>query len=606
MPETFRGRWRVTVTGREAGFDQRVVISGSTNADGPHPGVVGHSFVVEGRAPWELRIEHNDGTAWSDSLVRRVGRVRSGVTLRWTIESEDVPESDPKDWNDLVLSVATDGPIIEIPVRPYAIEPQSLQMMPDGIFESALGRYFMGVQVANIWGEAFVPGQYVDVSAHGRAVLAAQGVQVEDAWTSAELQTLGQTLHGTGVVIGALAPFDSTTVYFKITCAGARPNKPTVELACLEPATMPDPTSPRRKAFRSIFVSRSYVDPVTHEMVAEAPEGRVRLALREAIVDTNMGRKGRRRRPVTRGGPSRPLPTTEELRGLLQQLLRGRPVDVCTIRRVLECYCEGREVLDGKDDPRQPGDRRFVYDPFLVLPTKFSYTVQGTPFVGQFGPLPFQDPWWKVLLAIAALVLLVAGMISEGADLAYHDEDLVIGSLEEWQQNDLDAALTKLNGSRSLPGPLLQYLDAQSGEVSTVPFEPVGAPALGGDISIPIPGFMTRAEIDAALASGDREQRRVIKSGARTGLTHALMSGFTTFTRDDDGTVFSIDQLRFVRDPDNDMPINRKGDSGSVWIHKQTLKLVALHHSGSADESGDAGFGSLIEDIVTRMGITFS
>jgi hypothetical protein len=138
-----------------------------------------------------------------------------------------------------------------------------------------------------------------------------------------------------------------------------------------------------------------------------------------------------------------------------------------------------------------------------------------------------------------------------------------------------------------------------------VPIEAAGAPAVGGNVSVPTPGVMTRAEIDAALASSDPAERQVFKSGARTGLTHALMSGFTRFNRDD-GTNFTIDQLVLIRDPTISTLTNQKGDSGSVWIHKRTLKLVALHHSGSADDSGARGIGSLMEDVVSRLGITFS
>jgi hypothetical protein len=601
MAETFRGRWQVTVVGKEAAYDQRFVITGSDASDGAHPGTMGYSVIVDGRGGWQIQIQHNDGTGWRDSLMRRTNRVVSGTSLRWTIESEDIPEREPKDWNDLVLQVKKVGPIIEVPVRPYAVEPRSLQMMPDGIFESALGRYFMGVRITNIWGEPFTPGQYVEITPQSRALLAAQGIQVIDAWTQAELQSFNQQLNGTGVIIGALSPFESKTIYFKLDCTGAMPHKPAVEFICLEPNPMPDPDSPARKASHRIYVTRSYIDPVTHEMVAEAPEGKLRMALRSAIVDTITGKKGRRRRPK----PSTPTPSIDELQSLLKELLAGRRIDPCRLRKVLQCYCECRELFGEKDDPTKPKDGRFEYDPFLVLPTKFTYTVQTPPYEGTYGPLPFQDPWWKDLLLIIALVLLVAGMISEGADLAYQDEDLIIGSLEDWERHHIDAALTKLNDHRTFPSPFLQYLDAQSGEVSTVPVEPKGAPTLGGVISIINPVVMTKQEIKEIIKFGTRDDKRVFKSGARTGLTHALIDGLDQFIRDDDGTVFAIDQVRFTRDPENDMPISREGDSGSVWIHKNSLKLVALHHSGDEDENANYAWGSLIEDIVSRLGISF-
>ena len=86
MAETFRGRWRIVVTGKEAGFDQRFTISGSDTSDGSHPGTVGYSVIVDGRRGWQIQIQHNDGTGWADSLIRRTNRIVSGTSLRWTIE----------------------------------------------------------------------------------------------------------------------------------------------------------------------------------------------------------------------------------------------------------------------------------------------------------------------------------------------------------------------------------------------------------------------------------------------------------------------------------------------------------------------------------------
>ena len=602
MAETFRGRWHVTVVEKNAAYDQRFVISGSDSSDGTHPGTPEFSVEVDGRDGWQIQIEHNNGSGWDDSLMRLTNKVVSGTTLRWTVESEDLPDREPKDWNDLILRVEKIGPIFEVPVRPYAIEPRSLHMMPDGIFESALGKYFMGVRITNIWGQSFKPGQFVDITPQGRATLAAQGIQIIDAWAQGELQSFNQQMSGNGVVIGPLTPFESKTIYFKVDCTGALPHKPSVEFICLEPNAMPDPDGAERKASRKIYVTRSYVDPVTHEMVAEAPEGTLRMALREAIVDTITGKKGRRRRQKT---PTA-LPPADELRAMLERLLSGRRIDPCRLLKIIKCFCECRDVFDG-DDPTKPRDGRFEYDPFLVLPTKFTYTVETTPYEGDHGPLPFQDPWWKILLLIIALILLVAGMLSEASDLAYHDEDLIIGSLEDSVQHNLDAALTRLNDHRTIPSPYLQYLDAQSGEVSTVPVEPAAAPTLGGMVSVS-GSYMTKTEIQDLIDYGTRDDKRVFKSGARTGLTLALIDDLTPWTdpRSDDGTRFDTEQVHFIRDPDNDMPINRKGDSGSVWIHKNTLRLVALNHSGSADDSGNSAWGSPIEDIVAQMGISFS
>lgn len=47
----------------------------------------------------------------------------------------------------------------------------------------------------------------------------------------------------------------------------------------------------------------------------------------------------------------------------------------------------------------------------LLLPTHLSFTLRPTPYSGQYGDLPYQDPWWKVLALIALIVAIVAALI---------------------------------------------------------------------------------------------------------------------------------------------------------------------------------------------------
>lgn len=103
---TFRGSWRITVTGKETQNNQRFIISGSDSRDGVHPGIVGYSIDISGRA-WKIQIQYNDGTGWKDSLIRRADRADRGTSIEWIIESENDMESEENDWNDLVLKVET-------------------------------------------------------------------------------------------------------------------------------------------------------------------------------------------------------------------------------------------------------------------------------------------------------------------------------------------------------------------------------------------------------------------------------------------------------------------------------------------------------------------
>ncbi len=68
MQVSFRGKWRGTVTGRNAGFSQRVVVSGASSGNGAYNGVVGTSFVFQD-GQVELQWNNNSGSGWQPSAV---------------------------------------------------------------------------------------------------------------------------------------------------------------------------------------------------------------------------------------------------------------------------------------------------------------------------------------------------------------------------------------------------------------------------------------------------------------------------------------------------------------------------------------------------------
>ena len=590
----FRGRWRVTVTGREAAWDQRVYIRGSANADGPHAGIVGSSFEVDGEQPWELSIEHNDGSGWEESSIRTKSGM-GGANPVVTFQSEDMVHDPDEDYNDLVVEVKKVGPMIDVPIRPYAVRTDNFQMMPDGIFDTYLGSYYMGVRVRNIWAYHFPADQLLDLSQQYRDILASQGIRIIDSWEERELQALGQKMSGRKVILGPLKMFESKTVYFKVDCSNAKPRKHHVEFECLRPA-VPDPGSPDRRLTKRVFVSKSSFDDATGEMVAECPQGKLRMKLRKILVDRKSLRRAIRR--VTEDRPKPPF-TVDELKRLLRALESGERVDICHLLRVLKCYCECGDLFRRK--PGRTG--RYEVDDFLLWPLEFTYTVETPPYKGKYSPIPFDDPWWKVLAWLLALFFWAMATTNEAADRAYHDEDIVIGRLTDWQRNDVDAAVCRLNGSRNLPaGTPFHYLDAQTGEVSTIPLEAM-------DSEIAINGqTLSNQRLDELFAAGNLDDLRVFKSGARTGLTHAQIANFSVpFTREEDGTEFNEPQIILASDPDRPMTISNEGDSGSVWITRNEIdgarRIVGLHHSGG---TGNTAFASRIEDVMYALNVRFA
>lgn len=99
-PSYGAGDWTVSVEGKEAGFKQRVVITGAATGDGTYDGTTGTSVSVKGPATgrWHLRIEHDDGSGWKAS---RMHNVRQSATS-FLVRSEDWTD---RDMNDLEIRV---------------------------------------------------------------------------------------------------------------------------------------------------------------------------------------------------------------------------------------------------------------------------------------------------------------------------------------------------------------------------------------------------------------------------------------------------------------------------------------------------------------------
>ncbi|MFF6953819.1 hypothetical protein ACFZAD_34930 [Streptomyces iakyrus] len=603
MAIQLHGRWSLEIIEAVHTWENRFRIANADPGSGTYPPTVGSVVTAEGPS-WALIGEYreSDSEPWKPTKMM-IDPGLDRVDIEATMGSEDpLPDEDYRDirWTGRYL----DGSLFDIPCRPYAVRRQDLFQMPDGIFETALGSYYLAVRVINRWGLPFTTDHVLDISPASRADLAMRGIVVDDAWTYAELTALGQSMHGTGAVLGPLEPGAARTVYFKVDVSAAAPRKHDIEFVCLSMAGMADPGHPARRITRQIFVSRTRVDPATGAIVSQFAEGTLRMRLREIAIDRKTGRRGRRRCPAPPARHRTEGQTLDEIRALLQTLLDGHKVDPCQLQRLIAkaccpgsdpCSCPQGQCHGGSVDPWNPSDGTYCYDPFLVLPTRFEYTITpAVPFPGQHGPIPFEDPWWKVALLIIAAVLLLAGALSEASDLAYHDEDLVIGSLGRVQRDDVDAALCVLDTDRALA--FLTTLDAQSDEdfLSAIT-------ALDGDITLTGP-VMTRAELDAfMLLPMNDPQRKVHKSGARTGLTHAIMTGFAPTGHDE--ATWNIDQLLLGTDPAFGEPVSRQGDSGSVWVHSATLRPVALHHSGNTDDD-NGGYASLLEDVQARLGIT--
>jgi hypothetical protein len=635
---TFVGDWRITIVSKSAGWSQRVATTGSSAGVAIVDGVPGYSLDVfgNGTAPWVLRIEHNDGsTGWQPNWLRATSSI-SGVRLSMTVTSEDITTgtSSDADFNDLIIRVDKLGAVSQ-PVPPFAIRPETMQGMPEGVFEATLGRYFMAVRITNIFTSTWPASARVGISARSRAWLAAGGVHIVDAWSANEQATLGQTVVNGRVAVGALPAWQSRLIYFKVDVSSAQVRKHHVELQVdsdfgAEPVELIN-----KKAKAPMQVSRTTFDASTNTFTSRCDVGTMTASIRELTVDYNSFKRalGVARRFVREGGGGSGGSSThgcdprklEQIRAQLRAFFDGKDVDLCAIWRDLACCCVGGGTHD--DGCEDWTDCRGLDLSFFLWPTKIDYIVDYRPaFAGQFGPIPYDDPWWKVLLIIIAIILTIAAWASSTADLANRGDSVSIGFLTGSILNSfnarqpvdplstdpgtIDAAVVTLVGNRNLTPAVFTELDAQSGEFFTA------TPIVALDGTIDTPGtFLTNAQIDAIfqnLANNPADPAaqaavRAYKSGARSGLGLGVMSALVAqFPRrtDDGGVIWMMNQLDFAQDGDTTDSLSCSGDSGSLWFQQGTNAIIGLNHAGV--DSGTTAGACRIEDVINQLSIRFA
>jgi hypothetical protein len=599
---TYQGRWQVSVIGKDSSWDQRVVISGASVGGGTFPGVIGSTRLVDGGS-WTLNIEHNDGSGWKpNEAVNPDAMQEIGADLTQVVRSKDHFTPGDTEPDDLVLRVDKAGPMFELPVRPYAVDAASLTMLGDGVFIGINGMQFMGVDIRNTWGEAFEDEILFDISDLGRATLATFGIVVQDTWSPAALMATQQTVVGRAIRIDPIAIGATTTVYFQVDATNAHRGKPDVDFVLLNMGGTPDPTNSKRHNARAIFIADLGYDRNTGTAIVRTPEGTASLTLKSLALDPRVVYTlCRNVRRELKGGDTRSKPSiARDIDRVLAQAENGY-CDARLLRELImilcRCLSDG-ECGGGKGDG---GWQRVCMPGVIWLPLKFDFSVEiNGGFPGQFGPLAFQDPWWKIVLLIIALIAWLVGLVASiVADATgwgnTGDFDKKIGVVGDSNRVTTDAALIEFDGSR----PAMQKVaDAITGETNNQP----------------IVGLSTVIPIDpqiafASLAPADVVGKLVYKSGARTGLTHGIIAGIGPFTQNrSDGSTPDPDhpnltlpkQFTIGADPAfGEELFDDHGDSGSIVLSREPdsmHRVVGLLHS-------ENGGTSPIQDVLAAMGL---
>jgi hypothetical protein len=239
---------------------------------------------------------------------------------------------------------------MSIPNRPFASEIITGLGLPDGIFETTLGVQRVNAHFTN----------------QGASALSAVNVYIE-------------SVSDPGIVITP-----RTHSIAQLESNGARLLSWQADFSLATPGVhrisfIAENAAGRRRIIKKIFVTKISFDPTTMTFGAMTPEGFIQVGFKNFTGPKQVPCCGSKERPNSFVEGSQRMSVLDALR-----LFRGvhRPdFQLCLHEYLLQDF----EVV--------------------VTPTP-AYT-------GQYGDLPFQDPWWKVVLCIIAVILLIAAAIAE-------------------------------------------------------------------------------------------------------------------------------------------------------------------------------------------------
>lgn len=262
-----------------------------------------------------------------------------------------------------------------IPNRPFAIEPITGMMTPDGLFEVALGRQDINVHIQSASGTAANVQLYIEsVSDPGIVV-------------TPTTHALASAVDGVPHLFAWRADFTA-----------ASPGKHLVSFI----AEADDGT--RQRIIKKIFVTKIAFDPASGGYNITSPEGVL------GVVITSMMGPENARCGKCNSQEDSCIDGSCRIRKDVRDVLR-------TAATLAQDDKQAGNLLHYLSQGSKIHNPDFVLCMPEVLLSELEAVIRPTPpFAGQYGDLPFQDPWWKVLLVILAVILLVAAVIAEAVD----------------------------------------------------------------------------------------------------------------------------------------------------------------------------------------------
>jgi hypothetical protein len=239
--------------------------------------------------------------------------------------------------------------MITINNRPFASDYITGLMLPDGIFEATLGRQQLNAHFTNTAASAQAGlNIYAESASH-------PGILITPA------------THYVSSLSGGASSLQSWEVDVSNAPAGKHYISFIAETA-----------AGRKRIIKRIFVTRVTFNQANQTFSAETPEGTITVSVKELWTskdeyDSCDCKKNGRRQKTDSKNP------VEEAMRLLKKL----------------------DMNELKDCPPQT----------ILIKSLSAGIVYNPGFSGQYGDLPYQDPWWKTLLAILAVILFISALI---------------------------------------------------------------------------------------------------------------------------------------------------------------------------------------------------
>ncbi len=258
-----------------------------------------------------------------------------------------------------------------IPNRPFATEPFTGLMIPDGVFEASIGQQTLNAHVKNTGA------------------------------TTPNVQVYVESVSDPGIVITpstfALASADANVAHlfsWQADFTAATPGAHLVSFIVETP-------SGDVRIIKKIFVTKIGYNPADGTFTATTPEGVMTVAYNEMIRPRDRTCRCKKRDDCHCGCDGKDDTLPEKPEPIYHENSEVKNTNV------LEYMTRGFKGFDPNFEFCLPG----------YLPQDFNATVVPTPpYAGQYGDLPFQDPWWKIILCNLALLLLIAAAIAEAVD----------------------------------------------------------------------------------------------------------------------------------------------------------------------------------------------